>query len=463
MSNTVLRQLIKSWETVFTDSERQKVLEWISEKNQSIKTVIKKIPLSKSGFWFYDEERGEIRNKNNSFFQITGLQKYNGEEIVAEQPIIIQKEIGFLGILCKEIDGVLKFLVQAKIEPGNVNKIQISPTIQATKSNFLQKHGGSKPAYLNFFLNAENSTVIVDQIQSEQSSRFLGKRNRNIIIKTDDDIEVLPSHMWLTLGQLKELLKIDNLVNMDTRTVISCLPFSMFNLDESEKAELQKSFRDKTLFHSIFDEPEYNDFVCAYQYVNDYKMFQCCENRLVPLKELKSWHFTDEEISHQEQKNFCVIFCDIQIEGREVSHWSQPMFEALGSAVFGLITTEIDGKKKFLVHALPESGCFDQIEFAPTVQIEPGEMPKHFDLIAKLFFKLLENKSYVKADIILSEEGGRFYCEQNRNIILDVPKQAVEELPAGYFWLDFKTLNRMVQFNNCLNIQLRNLISLLEI
>lgn len=145
------------------------------------------------------------------------------------------------------------------------------------------------------------------------------------------------------------------------------------------------------------------------------------------------------------------------------SHWTQPMFEALGSAIFGLITTEINGRKKFLIHAVPEVGCFDQIEFAPTVQIEPGEDPKHFEPITKLFFKLLENKTCVKTDIMLSEEGGRFYCEQNRNLILDVPKQAVEELPAGYFWLDYKTLNYMVQFNNCLNIQLRNLISLLEI
>ena len=76
MSNAVLRQLIKSWETVFTDSERQNVLEWVAEKNRSIKTVIKKIPLSESDFWFYDEERGDIRNKNNSFFQTRGLQKF---------------------------------------------------------------------------------------------------------------------------------------------------------------------------------------------------------------------------------------------------------------------------------------------------------------------------------------------------------------------------------------------------
>ena len=35
-------------------------------------------------------------------------------------------------------------------------------------------------------------------------------------------------------------------------------------------------------------------------------------------------------------------------------------------------------------------------------------------------------------------------------------------LPEGYFLLDYRTLNEMVQINNTLNIQLRNLLSLLE-
>ena len=30
-----------------------------------------------------------------------------------------------MGILCKKIDGVLYFLMQAKIEPGNINKQQL--------------------------------------------------------------------------------------------------------------------------------------------------------------------------------------------------------------------------------------------------------------------------------------------------------------------------------------------------
>lgn len=457
----LIHEIIASWSICPNVDETKAITDWVSEKNTNLKVSITRSKLTDSETWFYDEERGEIRNRNNSFFQIRGLQQYRDGEMILEQPILIQDEIGYLGIICKEIDGVLQFLMQAKIEPGNVNKIQISPTIQATKSNFTQKHGGKKPAYLDYFLNAKPENIIVDQIQSEQSSRFLGKRNRNIIITVDEEIEVLPSHRWMTLGTIKQLMKIDNLVNMDTRTVLSCIPYCSAELSDMAKCEIYEMFTDKSLFRSMFGAGE-RDFVQVYRYINNYKMLHGCENKIVPLSELKSWDFTDEEIVCKSGYPFKVIFCDIEIEGREVTHWTQPLFQAEGMATFGLITAEFDGVKKFLVHAKPEAGCFDGIELAPTVQLEAAVPESEYLPLDKLFFELLKNGAEIKNNVILSEEGGRFYHEQNRNIILNVSPNKVGELPEGYFWLDYKTLNEMVQYNNVLNIQLRNLLSLLE-
>lgn len=457
----VLLELARSWSSAADEDEIRDIIGWIEEKNKSLKVSVVKNRLSDSGFWFYDEERGEIRNQNNSFFQIRGLQQYRDGELVLEQPVLIQDEIGYLGIICKEIDGVLQFLMQAKIEPGNVNKIQISPTIQATKSNFTQKHGGKKPAYLDYFLNAAPSDILVDQIQSEQSSRFFGKRNRNIIIMTEEDIEVLPSHRWLSLGTIKRLMRYDNLVNMDTRTVLSCIPWSLLPVSENEKRALAELFGDRALFRSMFGQPCHSDMVRAFRYINNYKMLHSCENRILPLTELIAWEFTDSGITHRTGYPFKVVFCDIEIEGREVTHWTQPLFEAVGMAVFGLITAEIDGALKFLVQAKPEAGCFDGIELAPTVQLEAGIPEEEYSDMDRLFFRLSESAE-VRNDVVLSEEGGRFYHEQNRNIVLRVKKEQIGALPAGYFWLDYATLNAMVQFNNVLNIQLRNLLSLLE-
>ena len=92
----------------------------------------------------------------------------------------------------------------------------------------------------------------MDQIQSEQSSRFYHKRNRNIIIMIDKDIKVEDNFKWMTLGQIKRLMRFDNIVNMDTRTVLSCLPiYNSLSLKEREEIICQT--KDQELSKSILD------------------------------------------------------------------------------------------------------------------------------------------------------------------------------------------------------------------
>lgn len=463
MKNIIVK-MVESWSNNKGNiNSIEDIVNWVDFLNNSICVNINKISLNDSEFWYYDKLEGGIVNTNRSFFSIKGIIKKVNDEILLEQPIIIQDEIGYLGILCKEFDGVLNFLMQAKIEPGNLNKIQISPTIQATKSNFTQKHGGNKPKYLDYFINASNHEIIVDQIQSEQSSRFYKKRNRNIIIKVDEDVEVLPNYRWMTLGQIKELMKIDNLVNMDTRTVLSCIPFSSIKLDEVQLENIYRLFKDKSLFNSIFYGGNENLLPKVYHYINNYKMFDNSEIEIVSLEKLNLWKMKEKEFISKKPYNFKVIFCDISIEGREVSQWTQPLFEADGVAIFGLLTCNDEGIKKFLVNLNSEVGCFDSIELGPSVQIESIDKNKICNEVTSLFFNYLDCGKNIIFDNLLSEEGGRFYHEQNRNIIIEVEKLDLVNVPEGYLWIDYKSLNTMVQFNNCLNIQLRNLLSLLEV
>ena len=442
------------------------IVDFIETKNRKLKVNIEKNFLEDSNFWFYDEEKGIIRNKNNSFFHIIGLREIyelNGKKQVVEQPIIIQNEIGYLGIICKNFNGVMYYLMQAKIEPGNINKIQISPTIQATKSNFTQKHGGRRPAYIDYFINADKYEIIVDQIQSEQSSRFYKKRNRNIIIKVDEEIEVLPSHRWMTMEQIKALMRIDNLVNMDTRTVLSCIPYYKWNdLKDKDKEAIENSFKDKALYKSIINDDPI-DLVSIYNRINDIKMYSEKTYEFVKLKDLKSWHMQDGEFVCKEPYPFKVIFCKIAIEGREVAEWTQPLFAANGDATFGLMMRDNkDGKREFLVKIKHEVGCYDEVELAPTLQMEAIHN-EELDCVEKAFLDTLKNEKNIMFDHMLSEEGGRFYHEQNRNLLVMQENEFDFELPREYMWLDYKTLNYLVQHNNILNIQLRNLLSLLEI
>ena len=66
-------------------------------------------------------------------------------------------------------------------------------------------------------------------------------------------------------------------------------------------------------------------------------------------------------------------------------------------------------------------------------------------------------------DVILSEEGGRFYHEQNRNVIIEIGEDELRDVPDDFMWTEFSALNYLIQANNCLNIQLRNLLSLIKL
>lgn len=464
MQDTLL-SIVQSWYTTESSlGSTRELLDWIRERNAKTEVQIRKIPLESCGDWFYDRAEGTVRNQGRTFFSVTGLQQTAHDGTVQAQPIMIQSEISYLGIICQEIGGVMHFLMQAKIEPGNVNCVQISPTIQATKSNFMQKHGGKAPPYLDYFLNAAKYEVVVDQIQSEQSSRFYKKRNRNLLLRVDEEIEVLPTHRWMTLGQIKALMRYDNLVNMDARTVLSCIPFSRLHLSESELMELSDVFRDKPLFRSVFVGDKKDHLPEIYQYINNFKMFSESRTEFLPLHELQDWEWRDGEFVCKKPWPFKLIFCDIAIEGREVRNWAQPLFEATGIATFGLLCCEEDGMSKFVVRATPELGCFDMLELGPTVQREAAPMCRQENnAVDKLFDERLRSGEGVLFDHLLSEEGGRFYHEQNRNVLLRVRREDLPPLPEEYFLLDYRTLNELVQVNNTMNIQLRNLLSLLEV
>ncbi len=462
--NETLISVVESWAT--TDNpfnSIDEILAWVRKKIAATKVSVRKRHYLYDGReWFYDQAKGEIRHKSGHFFQIKGLKLFADDTLIHEQPIIVQKEIGYLGIIARKIDGILYFLMQAKIEPGNVNVIQISPTIQATKSNFMRVHGGQEPPYLSYFSRADQYEILVDQIQSEHSSRFFGKRNRNIIIVVDDEIEVRDSHRWMTLGQIKKLMQYDNLVNMDTRTVISCIPFALRDYSGTELRHLRHLFCDEALYYSMFFGNSGTDINRVYQFMNDYKMLGQSRICFEDLYGLGTWTYNQEGAFASRDGAFQIIYADIEIEGREVRKWEQPLLEAVGPSVFGLIYREENGIKQYLIHTKPEVGCFDGIEAGPSIQ--SGPLDQADGPVENLFFENLSRGKGVEFDHLFSEEGGRFFHEQNRNIIMRIEKDELREaLPKGYFWLDYHTLNILIQFNNCLNIQLRNLLSILPI
>lgn len=440
----------------------QELKDWIEKRNREVTVHVEQVPFSKLEKW-YCKDDGSIHHESGRFFSIVGIdvQTDYGINNHWRQPIINQPEVGYLGILTKEIDGVLYCLMQAKIEPGNVNCVQISPTLQATKSNYLRVHSGKSPNYLEYFVNAKPEDIILDQLQSEQGARFLRKRNRNIIIKVDEDVEVLSDFRWMTLGQIKELMHYDNLVNMDTRTVLSGLKISDYvsPLDDlSGMSEYGKGWLlSSTTNHSYISTRDHLSWLTGLKAKYDLHVTPCAIN------DMPGWEKNNWEIVRPDGKYFKIIGVNVTISNREVASWCQPLVQPMQEGLCAFIVKKIDGVYHFLVQAKLECGNFDVMELAPTVQMLTGNM-RHADSIVPDFAEYVINapKEQILIDALQSEEGGRFYHEQNRNLLIEVGDEFPLEVPERYTWMTLKQIYTFLRFNNYLNIQARSILSALN-
>jgi len=401
---------------------------------------VKQIPFNQLGSWCFQESSGNLVHASGKFFRIEGLRvKTNFGSIESwEQPIINQPEIGILGIITKKLDGVRYFLMQAKVEPGNINIFQLSPTVQATKSNYTQIHKGKQPLFLEFFLNPDKDKVLVDQLQSEQGARFLHKKNRNMIVETSEEIDLPLNFYWLTLGQIRELLTVDNFVNMDARSVLSCTPLAT------------------TEGRCLHSKSEIINWLERLK--NKYQ----CQVETIALRDVKGWQIGDREISHKANKFFSVIAVSVEAENREVTNWNQPLLKQTSIGMVGFLTKKIKGVWHFLVQAKLEAGYIDTFEIAPTVsfsdpeqRLEINDLPPFADLFIEA------NPEQIKFSVIFSEEGGRFYQAQNKYMIVEIDEKKELELPPNYTWIALEQLSEFTRETISVNIEARSLLSCL--
>jgi oxidase EvaA len=413
---------------------------WLEDHRRSGGTVVRRIPFAGLDHWSFAPDTGDLRHRSGRFFTIEGLHVVRpGAEW--QQPIIVQPEIGILGILAKEFDGVLHFLMQAKMEPGNPNLVQLSPTVQATRSNYTKAHGGTEVRYLEHFLAPRPDQVLTDVLQSEHGAWFYRKRNRNMIVEADGDVPVHDSFRWLTLGQILRLLRLDNVVNMDARTVLASAP--------APPAETKALSSDSALLAWFTGERARHDV----------------RARRMPLREIDGWRTDEYSVSRADGRFFRVVAVSVEGAGREVAGWTQPIIEPVEHGVVGFAYRLFDGVPHVLAHARVEGGFLDTVELAPTVQCVPSnyapvraeERPPFLDAI------LNASPDRVRYSTVHSEEGGRFLDAESRYLIVETDEATTPtQPPPGYHWVTPGQLNWLAGHSRYVNVQARTLLAVLD-
>ncbi|MER7045019.1 NDP-hexose 2,3-dehydratase family protein [Streptomyces jumonjinensis] len=417
------------------------VCAWLAERRRATAVHVARIPFAELDEWRFERGTGNIAHRSGRFFTVEGMQvtEDDGPRREWQQPVIRQPEVGILGILAKEFDGVLHFLMQAKSEPGNTNPLQLSPTVQATRSNYTKAHGGTDVQLIDYFVRPDRDRVIADVLQSEQGSWFYRKSNRNMIVETADEIPARDDFRWLTLGQIAELLHEDDVVNMNARSVLACVPYR----DTAPGALLS----DVQLLSWFTGERSRRD-VRAHR---------------IPLASVRGWKHGVEAIEHEEGRYFKVVAVSVRGGNREVAGWNQPLIEPVGAGLAAFLVREIDGVPHVLVHARAEGGFLDTVELAPTVQCTPGDYahlpaadrPPFLDAV------LDAPLSRIRYQAVHSEEGGRFLNARSRYLAVDAATASLDP-PPGYAWATPAQLRALTRHGHYLNMEARTLLACLN-
>ncbi|TVT54689.1 NDP-hexose 2,3-dehydratase [Amycolatopsis rhizosphaerae] len=418
---------------------------WWAQRHRSGTFEVTRVPFADLDPWSFDPTTGNLSHASGRFFTIEGLQAETGGVALRTQPVINQPEIGLLGIVVKTIDGVLHCLMQAKMEPGNINTLQLSPTVQATRSNYTQVHRGHRTRYLEHFLGADRGEVLVDVIQSEQGSWYWRKRNRNMVVHVAGEVPVTDDYRWIPLPLVYDLLRIDNLVNMDARTVLSCIPPG----DAIAPHDHDDDRDDDRALHGLGE---------ILSWLIEAKTRCDWSTRLVPLRDVSGWRRTEDEIADPDGRHFRIIGVRVAAGNREVTTWRQPLLAPHGPGLAAFVLSRINGVPHLLVQARPEIGLLDMVEMGPTVQLLPGEDPSSVGhpLLKEIALGGLGRPRY---DAMLSEEGGRFYHAMTRYQVIEVGEDFPVDVADNFRWVSLRQLMTLLRHGHYVNIEARTLLA----
>ncbi|MEU5050263.1 NDP-hexose 2,3-dehydratase family protein [Streptomyces sp. NPDC021096] len=427
--------VLQRWPGLVDSGVDQEFLAWFERRVHATSCSVDRIPLAQMRSWHLDASSGNIRHSSGRFFTIEGLHTRTTHGTVPEwsQPIICQPEIGILGLLVRKHHGALQCLIQAKMEPGNAKMMQLSPTVQATRSNYTRAHNGSATRYLEYFTDPQHHTVLVDVLQSEQGSWFLRKRNRNMIVLVEEDIAVDDGYRWTDVRDLRRLLRVEQLINMDTRSVLSCLPDG--DRDEPDTTHLLRWFTEVKSRHEV-------------------------TTRQTSLRDIKGWQYGPERITHDSGLYFDIIGVSVTTAGREVVEWDQPMLFPHGQGVSAFVVKKFDGVTHLAVQARFQAGVQDAAELGPTVQCTPSNFPRHPPRF--LDYVLGAGADRVLFDSVLTEEGGRFYHSENRYMLIEAGEDFPVELPPDFCWASVHQLKALLRHSYYINVEARSLLACLQ-
>lgn len=409
----------------------------------SIKASRRPIPLSNLRNWQLSAN-GALEHSSGRFFRIIGA-NVASEEVTTgphEYPMIDQPEVGMLCLFLTEIHSELYGLVAFKFEPGTPDGVEVAPSFQATKSNYERAHGGNAVPGQNIAFSGQYLTI-ADAIQREQEAWFLGKVNRNrVILLPPDDAtsldSLIPNSYWVPLRVLFQGLLVDNLLNMDLRSILS-----MIAVDNTLGRVLSPR-----AIHSTADSIRSG-------------LGKPLSTRSRSLLKLPGWTYRSV-LSSSDSSSGTIIGRRVQVTTREVTEWDQPFLSPGSKAQCTLVARKDETGQSWEIALAPRRriGSTRGSTLEATIQRHHQEQVSGDSLAEDCLRELLK-----KADKVVSvnhaEEGGRFYHAQTNYQIILINRLKLPAIPNEWQWIHLDIADALIADGDCVSVEARTCIAML--
>lgn len=181
--------------------------EWLAAQRAASSMTATPIPLTQVHGWGMAAEA--FCRPDGAFFGIVGVRvsvpKEGQREVPGWDQPMVKEDRGRGCVLLLKAAGEERYLVAAKAEPGYAvaGRVQLAPTLQASMSNLLAAHGGSRPPRAELLEGREPTAPI-----PQDGGRYWGKVNLYAVVEVDPaTVAVAANERWCTRAELRAALR----------------------------------------------------------------------------------------------------------------------------------------------------------------------------------------------------------------------------------------------------------------
>lgn len=236
--------------------------------------------------------------------------------------------------------------------------------------------------------------------------------------------------------------------------------------DAGENSDRLSAIRDEIAFDILSSEQSHEmvSLNRLIQWLDDIKAENHMHVKRMGLSSLTEWGYDGQGYySHREGKFFRFIGMCVRSEGREVNSWCQPMMDNIGTGIIAILLCRHNGRLHMLMQAKADVGNRSGIQIAPTVQFTPSNYNQSQKLLKPFLYN--EITSGGRFEILWegwqSEEGGRFFKEQQQHLILMLRDGDSLDLPREHMWMTPGQIRFFLHMGENVNACARSILSCL--